>query len=57
MGVLLVILGTFVGLLTSIPRAGKWMVSIEKAFGFAMILLGEYFLIKGGNLMAIGSMW
>ncbi len=57
MGVLLVILGTFVGLLTSIPRAGKWMVGIEKAFGFAMILLGEYFLIKGGSLMAIGSMW
>ena len=57
MGVLLVILGTFVGLLTSIPRAGNWMIGIEKAFGFVMILLGEYFLIKGGTLMLPGGLF
>ncbi len=55
MGVLLVVLGTFVGLLASLPRPGKWMVWIEKGFGFAMIFIGEYFLIKGGNLMMRGD--
>jgi len=51
MGTLLIILGTFTGLLTSIPRAGAWMVKIQKAFGWGLIALGEYFLIKAGTFM------
>lgn len=51
MGTLLIILGTFTGLLTSLPRAGQWMVKIQKAFGWALLVLGEYFLIKAGQLM------
>ena len=51
MGTLLVIVGTFTGILSSLPRSGQWMVRIKKAFGFLMILLGEYFLIKTGQLM------
>lgn len=51
MGTLFIILGTFTGLLTSIPKSGQWMVKIQKAFGWALIALGEYFLIKAGQFM------
>ncbi|MBN2298171.1 MAG: sulfite exporter TauE/SafE family protein [Deltaproteobacteria bacterium] len=51
MGTLLIILGTFTGLLTSIPKAGMWMVRVQKAFGWGMIALGEYFLIIAGQNM------
>jgi len=51
LGFLLLILGTFAGALTSLPKAGAWMVTVKKAFGLGMILVGEYFLIKMGRLM------
>ena len=51
MGTMLIILGTFTGLLTSLPKAGMWMVKIQKAFGWGMIVLGEYFLIIAGQNM------
>ncbi len=51
MGVLLVLVGTFVGLLTSLPKSGVWMKRVEKGFGYFMILLGEYFLIRAGRLL------
>ncbi len=51
LGFLLLLLGIFAGALTSLPRAGAWMVTIKKVFGFGMILVGEYFLIRMGRLM------
>jgi thiol:disulfide interchange protein DsbD len=51
MGTILIILGTFTALATSIPRSGPWMVWIQKAFGFIFIALGEYFLITAGTYM------
>ncbi len=51
LGTLLVILGTFTGLISSIPKAGAWMVKVQKAFGWALLALGEYFLIKAGQFM------
>ncbi len=51
LGFLLLILGTFAGALTSLPKAGAWMVTIKKVFGLGMILVGEYFLIRMGRLM------
>ena len=49
MGTLLIILGTFTGLLTSMPKSGPWMVWIQKVFGFIFIALAEYFLITAGK--------
>lgn len=49
MGTLLIILGTFTGLLANIPKAGVWMARIEKAFGWILIVMGEYFLITAGK--------
>lgn len=51
MGLLLVLVGTFSGILASLPRSGEWMAKIKKVLGLAMIGLGEYFLIKMGQLM------
>lgn len=51
MGFLLILIGTFTGLLVNIPKSGVWMVRIKKGFGFVFLLFGEYFLIKSGRLM------
>lgn len=51
MGFLLLIVGTFTGLLSTMPRSGAWMVTIKKAFGFLMLGIGEYFILKAGQLM------
>ena len=51
LGTLLIIVGTFSGFMASLPRSGVWMVKIKKVLGFFMIGLGEYFLIKMGQLL------
>jgi cytochrome c-type biogenesis protein len=50
MGSLVIVTGTFTGLLLSRPRAGVWMKWIQKFFALLMILTGVYFLIKTGEL-------
>ncbi len=45
MGLLFIALGTFSGLLTSLPAAGLWMDKIKKIFGVVMIAAALY-LIK-----------
>jgi thiol:disulfide interchange protein DsbD len=51
LGALVVVVGTFTGLLTSLPRSGIWMVRIQRIFGILMILAAEYFLIKAGEFL------
>jgi len=43
LGMLLMLLGIFSGMLTSLPKAGAWMDRIKKAFGVAMLLIGLWF--------------
>lgn len=50
MGTLMIILGSFAGLLSSLPNAGTWMVKIKKGFGWVLIGIGEYFLVTAGML-------
>lgn len=50
LGLLLMLLGIFSGLLTSLPKAGRWMDLIKKGFGFAMIAIGAVFLWKAVDL-------
>jgi thiol:disulfide interchange protein len=50
MGLLLLVAGTFSGLLMVLPKPGKWMVWMKKLLGFLMLALGEYFLFKAGQL-------
>ena len=51
MGTLLVIVGTFSGLLSSVPKSGLWMTRINKIFGWILIGMGEYFLLKAGGML------
>jgi len=44
LGLLLMLLGIFSGLLTSLPKGGRWMDVIKKGFGVAMLLIGGWFL-------------
>ncbi len=44
LGLLLMLLGIFSGLLANLPRAGRWMDWIKKGFGGAMIVVGAWFL-------------
>jgi len=50
MGTLLILVGTFAGLLSAIPKSGAWMVRISKAFGWILLATGEYFLVNAGML-------
>lgn len=50
MGTLLILIGTFTGMLSSLPKSGEWMLRIKKVFGWVFIGIGEYFLISAGQL-------
>ena len=47
---LLIIAGTFSGILSGLTRSGKWTLVIQKALAWALIFLGEYFIFKAGSL-------
>jgi len=51
MGSILVAIGTFTGLTSCLPRSGRWIVMVRKAFGCLMFLAGEYYLIQAGRLL------
>jgi len=50
MGTFLIILGTFAGLLASIPKSGMWMTRINHMTGWILLAIGEYFLIMAGSV-------
>jgi thiol:disulfide interchange protein DsbD len=49
MGVPVVALGTFAGLLANLPKAGGWTVKVQRAFGILLLLAGEYLLLEAGK--------
>ena len=50
MGFLLILAGTFTGLLKTLPKSGRWMQRAQTVFGLFMIALGEYYLVRAGML-------
>ena len=50
MGFLIILAGTFTGLLNAFPKSGMWMKRTQTVFGLVMIALGEYYLIRAGML-------
>ncbi|MFC1666498.1 cytochrome c biogenesis protein CcdA [Candidatus Omnitrophota bacterium] len=50
LGTVLILIGTFTGMLAVLPRSQKLMHTIEKIIAFSMILLGEYFIFRAGFL-------
>jgi thiol:disulfide interchange protein DsbD len=43
-GSLLLLVGTFAGILASLPKSGAWMTGIKKLSGIVMLAAGAYFL-------------
>lgn len=50
-GFLLILLGTFTGLLAGLPKSGPWLERVKKFFGWALVAAAQYFLIKTGGLL------
>ena len=50
MGIPLVVLGTFTGLLKTLPRSGAWMESVKHLFGYGLFAGALYFVGKAGIL-------
>ncbi len=44
MGLLFILIGTFAGILNSLPKSGKWMVYIKYVFGLLLLFGGFYYL-------------
>jgi thiol:disulfide interchange protein DsbD len=51
LGLLLMLLGIFSGMLANLPRAGAWMQRIKIAFGVGMLLVAAYFLYQAVELL------
>ncbi|MGH7718508.1 MAG: cytochrome c biogenesis protein CcdA [Gemmatimonadaceae bacterium] len=51
MSTLLIVVGVSAGTLSSLPRAGTWMLWVKRAFGVIMLGVAEYYLIKMGQLI------
>jgi len=43
MGIIFIIIGTFSGTLSALPRAGNWMVLVKHFFGYIILFLIVYF--------------
>ncbi len=55
LGTFYVIIGTFSTAVNKLPRAGEWMESVKKFFGFVLLLMALYFLrpVISSSLVAV----
>ena len=49
-GASLILVGTFSGMLSNLPKSGIWLVRIKRLSGVILLIAAEYFLIKAGQL-------
>jgi len=49
LSLLLLVLGIFSGLLTSLPRPGRWMNAVKYGFGAFMLALGAWYLFRAAQ--------
>ena len=47
----LVVVGVSSGSVSKLPRAGAWMLRVKRFFGFVMLGVAEYYLIKMGQVL------
>lgn len=50
MGLILIIIGTFAGVLMALPKAGPWLEKVRKFMGFVLLAIGMYFIFLAGKL-------
>jgi thiol:disulfide interchange protein DsbD len=48
---LLVVVGVSSGSAARLPRAGAWMMRVKRIFGFVMLGVAEYYLVKMGQVL------
>ena len=46
MGTLLILVGTFAGIVATLPKSGSWMNTIKKFFGVMMLVFAGYLVVK-----------
>jgi thiol:disulfide interchange protein DsbD len=51
MGTMLLLVGTFSGMLASIPRSGPWMETAKKIIALLIIVLAQYLFVQAGRMM------
>ncbi|MEE2828240.1 MAG: thioredoxin fold domain-containing protein, partial [Myxococcota bacterium] len=55
LGMLFLVIGTFAGVLASMPRSGTWMVAVKKVFGVILIGAGIYYIDQSLSVHFAGS--
>lgn len=55
LSLLLLILGIFSGMLSSLPKPGSWMDWIKKGFGILMLVVGAWFLVLALRMVFGGA--
>lgn len=48
-GTSLILIGTFSGILSTLPKSGQWLVWVKRVCALVLIVIAEYFLIKAGS--------
>lgn len=56
LGLPYLVLGTFSGLLTKLPKAGKWLHWVERVFGVVLLGLGAFYLALAFHVQWPGTM-
>lgn len=49
-GTVLILVGTFSGMITAMPRSAKWVAIVAKVMALMLVALGCYFIFKAGVL-------
>ncbi|MFA4985659.1 MAG: cytochrome c biogenesis protein CcdA [Candidatus Brocadiia bacterium] len=49
LGVLFIVIGTFAGILASLPKSGAWLVAVKVGFGIMLLLTAQYFIFTAGS--------
>ena len=68
LGTLFIVIGTFAGIVTALPKSGGWMEQIKHAFGLILIAAAYYFgrslvpeawfnLLAGAGLLMLAGYW
>lgn len=55
MGMLFLVVGTYSGVLASLPRSGRWMNAVKFALGAAILLVAGYYYYTAWQLLPGGS--
>ncbi len=51
LGASLILIGTFSGMLSRMPKSGSWLIRVKQFCGFILLLAAEYFFIQAGRLL------